>query len=148
LVIGAGVIGLTTALEFKTNYPHAKIVIAAQYLPGDAAPDFTSHWAGANWFPASSDNGRQERWDTVTYRKFQYLALERPDSGVRGMNIKFHYNQPIEDVGILSPSTGRLWFDELFGGLKPIEKHEIPRGAVFGFEMASFVLDTQRNLPW
>ncbi|KAJ5593959.1 uncharacterized protein N7459_000167 [Penicillium hispanicum] len=148
VIIGAGVVGLTTALELKARHPSAKIVIAAKYLPGDAFPDYTSNWGGANWFPASSDNGRQEKWDSITYKKFQRLSTDRPDSGVKAMDIRFHYDQPIEDVGILTPSTGKLWFEDLVGGLKPIAKGELPNGAAFGFEMASFVLDVQRYLPW
>lgn len=148
MVIGAGVIGLTTALELKARHPNAEIVIVAKYLPGDAFPEYTSNWGGANWFPASFDGGRQEKWDAITYRKFKDLSVNRPDSGVKAMNIKFHYDQPIEDVGILTKSTGKLWFEELVGGLRPIEKHELPAKAAFGFEMASFVLDVQRYLPW
>jgi D-amino-acid oxidase len=64
------------------------------------------------------------------------------------MNIRFHYEQPLEEVGIITPSTGKLWFEDLVGGLKPIEKDELPDGAAFGFEMATFVLDVQRYLPW
>lgn len=64
------------------------------------------------------------------------------------MNIRFHYDRPIEEVGIITPSTGKIWFEDLVGGLKPIEKDKLPDGAAFGFEMASFVLDVQRYLPW
>ncbi|KAJ5895308.1 hypothetical protein N7495_006999 [Penicillium taxi] len=148
LVIGCGVVGLTTALELKAKHPDAKVVIAARYLPGDSVAEYASNWGGANWFPASFDNGRLEKWDAITYRKLKILASERPDSGVKAMNIKFHYDQPIEEVGILTPATGKLWFEDLVGGLIPIEKEDLPSGAVFGFEMASFVMDVQRYLPW
>ncbi|KAE8324446.1 putative D-amino acid oxidase [Aspergillus sergii] len=148
VVVGAGVIGLTTALELKDRYPSANVTIAAKYLPGDSFADYASNWGGANWFPASADNGRQEKWDSITYKKFKHLSRVRPDSGVKAMNIRFHYDRPIEEVGILTPSTGKVWFEDLVGGLKPIEKDNLPSGAAFGFEMASFVLDTQRYLPW
>ncbi|KAJ5128920.1 hypothetical protein N7526_007086 [Penicillium atrosanguineum] len=129
LVIGAGVIGLTTALELRAQYPGAEIVIAGKYLPGDAAPDYASNWGGANWFPASMDNGRQEKWDAITYNKFKKLASDRPESGVHAMKIRFHYERPIE---------------ELVGGLTPVEEGGLPPGAVVGYEMASFILDVQR----
>lgn len=45
LVIGAGVVGLTTALELRARYPTAKITVAAKFLPGDSAPEYAS--AGA-----------------------------------------------------------------------------------------------------
>ena len=148
LILGAGVIGLTTALELRSRHPTAKITIAAKYLPGDSAPEYTSAWGGANWFPASRDNGRQQDWDTITYRKFRQISTESPESGIEAMRIRFHYEKPIEEVGILTPATGKLWFEELVGGLEAIEEGELPEGTVFGFEMASFVINVQMYLPW
>ncbi|CAI6270362.1 unnamed protein product [Periconia digitata] len=148
LVIGAGVVGLTTALELRNRYPAAKIVIAAKYLPGDSAPEYTSAWGGANWFPAATDNGPQQAYEAITYRKFKRLCSERPECGIKPMQIKWHYEVPIEEAGILTPATGKLWFEDLVGGLRNIEKEELPKGTAFGFEMASFVIDVQRYLPW
>jgi D-amino-acid oxidase len=142
------VVGLVTALELRARHPNARIIIAAKYLPGDAAPDYASAWGGANWFPAARDNGPQEDWEAITYRKFKQLSSARPDSGIMPMNIRFHYDQPVEEVGILTPETGKLWFEELVGGLKNIEAKDLPEGTVVGFEMATFVIDVQRYLPW
>ncbi|USP79390.1 D-amino-acid oxidase [Curvularia clavata] len=113
LVIGAGVVGLTTALELRHRYPSAKIVIAAKYLPGDSAPEYTSAWGGANWFPAATDNGPQQDYEAITYRKFKNLCSERPECGIKPMQIKWHYEVPIEEAGILTPATGKLWFEDL-----------------------------------
>lgn len=148
LVIGAGVVGLTTALELQARYPEARIIIAAKYLPGDSAPDYTSAWGGANWFPAARDNGPQEDWEAITYRKFGQLAAKRPDSGIQPMNIRWHCEHPIDEVGIKTSATNRLWFEELVGGLTPIQEGDLPEGTAFGFEMASFVIDVQKYLPW
>ena len=149
VILGAGVIGLTTALELRARFPTAKIVVAAKYLPGDSAPDYTSAWGGANWFPASRDNGKHEEWDTITYRKFQELSsTRREETGVRPMNIRCHYDNPIDEVGIKTPATGKIWFEDLVGGFIDIGKEELPKGSVFGFEFATFVLDVQRYLPW
>lgn len=148
MVVGAGVVGLVTALELRSRYPDAQIVIAAKYLPGDTAAEYASAWGGANWFPAANDNGPQEDWESITYRKFRQLSANRPDAGILPMNIKFYYEQPIEEVGILTPETGKLWFDELVGGLRKVGKEELPNGCVFGFEMPTFVIDVQRYLPW
>ncbi|KAL6399810.1 hypothetical protein AUP68_17218 [Ilyonectria robusta] len=148
LVIGAGVVGLTTALELRTRYPTAKITIAAKLLPGDSAPEYTSAWGGANWFPAARDNGPQEDWEAITYRKFKELSSARPECGIQPMNIRWHYEASIDEVGIKTPATGKLWFEELVGGLEKIEAKDLPSGTVFGFEMASFVIDVQKYLPW
>jgi D-amino-acid oxidase len=148
LILGAGVTGLTTALELRSRHPTSKITIAAKYLPGDSAPEYASAWGGANWFPASRDNGRQQDWDTTTYKKFGQISKTNPESGIEAMRIRFHYEKPIEEVGILTPAVGKLWFEELVGGLEVIRSEELPEGTVFGFEMASFVINVQMYLPW
>ena len=64
------------------------------------------------------------------------------------MQIRWHYEQPIDEVGIKTPATGKLWFEKLVGGLEKIPEEELPSGTAFGYEMASFVIDVQRYLPW
>ena len=45
----AGIIGLTTALVLqKLGFD---VTVAAKYMPGDEAVDYTSPWAGANYLP-------------------------------------------------------------------------------------------------
>jgi D-amino-acid oxidase len=63
------------------------------------------------------------------------------------MHIKWHYEVHIKEAGILTPATGKLWFEDLGGGLRKIGNDELPKGTAFGFEMASFVIDMQRYLP-
>ncbi|KAH3969704.1 hypothetical protein HBI56_060690 [Parastagonospora nodorum] len=148
VVIGAGVVGLAQALELRARYPNAKIVVAGKFLPGDSAPEYTSAWGGANWFPAARDNGPHEDMEAITYRKFGELSATRPECGIKPMNIRWHYEQAIDEVGIKTPATGKLWFEELVGGLTEIPKEELPDGCAFGYEMASFVIDVQKYLPW
>lgn len=146
-MLGAGVIGLTTALELKTREPHAIVIVTAKFLPGDSDPEYASAWAGANWFSAAHDGGREEDWDGVTYHKFKQLATERPDAGVFAMNIRCVYDSPIETTNILS-KNGQLWYEKLVGGVKQIPTESLPTGAVFGYEIPTFVVDVQRYLPW
>lgn len=85
LVLGAGVIGLTTALVLHDHYPTSKITIVAKHFPGDrsigkfsydhtlqflsdSSPEYTSPWAGANWCSMAHDNGPLEGYDEVTFR--------------------------------------------------------------------------------
>ena len=59
------------------------------------------------------------------------------------------FDQKIEDADILSRDTGRVWYDELVGGLKPLSHEELPDGAVFGYDVPStFVINTQVYLQW
>jgi D-amino-acid oxidase len=87
LILGAGVIGLTTALVLRRDYPDANIVIVAKHLPGDRSIEYTSPWAGANWASMAHDNGPLEKYDEVTFRKFEKLAEERKDAGIEKMGM-------------------------------------------------------------
>ena len=148
IVLGAGVIGLTTALELQTRHPNSKIIIAAKFLPGDRDPTYTSPWAGANWSSVATDNGPQENRDRITYLRFKELAARTAECGIYPMDLHSVYENEIEDAEVLSPATGKIWFDSLVGGVKMMKKEELPEGTKFGFDMSTFVIDTQVYLPW
>lgn len=148
IILGAGVIGLTTALELRSRYPRSTITIIARFLPGDRDATYTSPWAGANWLSVATDNGRQESWDRITYLKFKELALRTAEVGVYDMPITAIYDSVIEEAGVLSQGTGKIWYDELVGGVRMLEGSELPEGAKFGCDLETFVVDTQVYLPW
>ncbi|KAB5584976.1 hypothetical protein GE09DRAFT_1209614 [Coniochaeta sp. 2T2.1] len=50
VVLGAGVLGLTTALQLARQ-GYKNIAVIAKHVPGDSHPDYTSSWAGANYVP-------------------------------------------------------------------------------------------------
>lgn len=148
VILGAGVIGLTTALELRSRYPHSTITIVARFLPGDRDATYTSPWAGANWLSVATDNGRQESWDRVTYLKFKELAARFAEVGVYDMPITAIYDSVIEDAGVLSTGTGKIWYEDLVGGVRMLGEGELPEGAKFGCDLKTFVVDTQVYLPW
>lgn len=148
VVVGAGVVGMSTALELKARRPDSRIVVIAKHLPGDSAADYASAWAGANWFSAATDNGRQEGWDAVTYTRFRKLAQDYPECGIVPMKLQCTFDQPIEECALTSAHTGKIWYDELVGGLRYTDRKDLPPGSCFGFEFDSFVIDVQRYLPW
>ncbi|KAG9590657.1 putative D-amino acid oxidase, partial [Aureobasidium melanogenum] len=148
IILGAGVIGLTTALELRSRYPDSTITIIARFLPGDRDATYTSPWAGANWLSVATDNGRQESWDRITYLKFQHLAKRFAEVGVYDMPITAIYDSVIEEAGVLSQGTNKIWYEELVGGVRMLERDELPQGAKFGCDLKTFVVDTQVYLPW
>jgi D-amino-acid oxidase len=55
----------------------------------------------------------------------------------------------IEETNLLTPTTGKIWYDELVGGLRNLSKEELPRGAAFGLEFpTTFRINTQVYLQW
>ncbi|KAJ9157712.1 putative D-amino acid oxidase [Pleurostoma richardsiae] len=148
VVLGAGVVGLSTALEVKSRIPDAKVIIAAKFFPGDRSVEYCSPWAGANWMTMATDNGVQEEWDAETYRRFAYLADNVPEAAITRMPIRAFFDRPIEEAEVLSKGTGKIWYDELTGGIQPIPKDELPSGSFFGMVVSTFMVNTQGYLCW
>ena len=148
IILGAGVIGLTTALELRSRYPSSHIIVIAKYLPGDRHPTYTSPWAGANWLSVATDNGPQELRDLITYQRFAELSKRSDEVGIYKMPITAIYDSEIEEAGVLSQGTGKIWYEKLLGGIRMLKDKELPKGARFGCELDTFVVDTQVYLPW
>ncbi|KAI1073482.1 putative D-amino acid oxidase [Whalleya microplaca] len=148
VVLGAGVVGLTTALELKQRIPTAAVVIAAKFFPGDRSIEYCSPWAGANWMSTATDDGVQEAWDAETYARFGALADAVPEAGITRMPIRAVFDRPREQAGVLSEGTGRIWYEELVGGVGEIPGAELPAGACFGFGFETFMVNTQAYLAW
>jgi D-amino-acid oxidase len=100
LVIGAGVVGLTTALCAK-RAGHDVVVAAEQF-----APDMTSALAGAlwEWPPAICGHHRDESslerakaWCMTSYRTFHWLARD-PRTGVHIRPAVFYFRRPVERI--------------------------------------------------
>ena len=65
------------------------------------------------------------------------------------MGLRAVFDGEIEEVGVLSEGTGKLWYEELAGGMRYLEKSELPKDAVFGLDFKStFRLNTQVYLNW
>ncbi|CAK9438614.1 uncharacterized protein LODBEIA_P28380 [Lodderomyces beijingensis] len=92
VVLGAGVIGLTTAIELKKSNPGFQITIVGHHLPGDIDQSYTSPYAGANWASfATSEDRRLQEFDKPAYKKFIQLAETDPRAGVWKVNTVSYY---------------------------------------------------------
>jgi D-amino-acid oxidase len=149
VVVGAGVVGLSTALTLKKAIPTASITIIAKFQPGDKSIEYTSPWAGANWLSAATDGGRLEGYDRVTFNRFTELVKTNPESGLGKSGIRAIFDDEPDKAGILSKDTGEIWYRSLVGGITDIPKTELPSGAVFGYDVAStFRINVPVYLSW
>ncbi|KAJ4366121.1 hypothetical protein N0V83_007756 [Neocucurbitaria cava] len=108
------------------------------------------------------DNGPLEKYDEVTFRRFGELidgkavhgvqALKKGEGNELGLGRQgmwAAFDAPIEETGVLTEETGKVWYDELVGGLRELGKSELPKGAVFGLEFPStYRINTQVYLQW
>lgn len=149
IILGAGVIGLTIALELKQRLQSAKVIIVATHLPGDRNKHYASPWAGANWMPMSTDNGPEEERDAVTFRKFAELVQKgSQEIGIYEMDLRAIFDKSKDQAGLLSRGTNRIWYHGLVpGGIRYLPSSVLPEGSCLGFDISTFVIDTQRYLP-
>lgn len=87
LVVGAGVVGLTTALELYDKFSDLlEITLISKDLPGDSAVFYTSPKAGAHWI---STNAKEHKdWHLTTYKKLKKLS-EIPQSFIKPFPLYF-----------------------------------------------------------
>ena len=161
-ILGAGIIGLTSSLVLADAYPNSTITIIAKHFPGDRSIEYTSPWAGANWSSMANDNGPLEKYDEITFKRFGEImdgksvhgcqvikSGEGNEAGLGRQEMWAILDAPIEETNLLTPQTGKIWYDELVGGLRDLTKEELPEGAAFGLEFPStFRINTQVYLQW
>src|SRR5258708_4151790 len=77
LVIGAGVSGLTTAVQLAENGHQVSVIADRRLL------ETTSAVAGASWGPYMVTHPRVTQWSEETRRVFERLAKKHSSTGVR-----------------------------------------------------------------
>jgi len=110
----------------------------------------------------ANDNGPLEKYDEVTFCAFGALMDgqnvhgcqvvqkgEGNEAGLGRQQMWGVFDAPIEATNLRTPATGKIWYDELVGGLRNLTQEELPEGAVFGLEFPhTFRINTQVYLQW
>lgn len=95
------------------------------------------------------DNGPLESYDRITFNKFAEIADKNPEAGIGKMGMWGIFDSPIEETGLLSDGMGKVWYEELVGGLRRLGEDEGPREKVFGLEFGgTWRINTQVYLAW
>lgn len=138
VVLGAGVVGLTTALELKRDNAKHDITVVAAHLPGDLDSDYTLPFAGANWhsFAGPSDS-RLQRLDGIGYRKYLDLAANEPCSGV--WTVK---NLLLVTKDFNKNSFSLPWFKDIVDDFNELTEDQLIGDAVAGFTFKGVVITT------
>ncbi|KAF2083644.1 D-amino-acid oxidase [Saccharata proteae CBS 121410] len=151
VVLGAGVVGLTTALLLSQN-PKYSVTIVAKHMPGDYDIGYASPWAGANYLPVGKPGSNLARYEEKTWPELQRLASSVVEAGVHFQETVLHNRQ--KDVG----STTGDWFAELLK-TDPWWKAVVPNFRILprstlapGIDSAtaftSVCINTAIYLPW
>ncbi|KAJ1735486.1 hypothetical protein LPJ72_001851 [Coemansia sp. Benny D160-2] len=146
VVVGAGVIGLTTAVKLQESGRYS-VTVVAEHTPSEIvqgmkmSSEWASPWAGAHWRPwSSNDNFSLQEKELSTFRELMALAESNPETGINKV------------VGI-------DLFESLDGGEKPwhadaisdaceIAIESLPDGVVYGVEYTTLVIDVPKYLVY
>ncbi|KAM3581744.1 hypothetical protein VKS41_005905 [Umbelopsis sp. WA50703] len=142
VVIGAGVIGLTTALLLqKKGYC---VTVVAKYVPGDMNIEYTSPYSGAHWRTMSpNDNHDLQQNDATAYHIFWDIAERLPSSetGVMIIPALDCYNERNDD-------TANPWWNSVVKDFRFAESHELFPGTVIGHSYKTVTINTPQYLAW
>ncbi|KAJ0421684.1 hypothetical protein BJY00DRAFT_311986 [Aspergillus carlsbadensis] len=142
VIVGAGIVGLNTALVLAERGFGKSITVVAEYLPGDTSATYTSPWAGCNFSAISGTDANALRWDRLGYAHLAKLAsmsggeafvkrtpsIEYWDEVVPRDKIEFMSGY-LEDFQIL-PSTS------------------LPAGVSFGISFTTFTLHAPKHCEY
>ncbi|TID30560.1 hypothetical protein CANINC_000915 [Pichia inconspicua] len=148
VILGAGVIGLSTAYYIKQTSPGTSIVIIAEEFPreGELSSSYTTSKSGAHFrpFPSKNDDERRDAELTRdTYEFFKKLSVEHPESSIkfiRGIDYIEYDNEFYESLG-----SG---FTEVVEDFKVLEKRELPRNVKFGAEYKTWSIDPHKYVTF
>ncbi|ODV60265.1 FAD-dependent oxidoreductase [Ascoidea rubescens DSM 1968] len=135
VVIGAGVAGLTTSyLLAQKGYD---VSIIAKNLPGDIDPEYTSPYAGAEWYSlASKDEIFEQELDKPGYFELRKLAKD-PKSGI-------HIIDSYEYIKFEDADNYEFpWFVDFVEGFEMInDRSKLPDDCKFGFKFSGLTATT------
>ncbi|KAI9296625.1 nucleotide-binding domain-containing protein [Neoconidiobolus thromboides FSU 785] len=140
VVLGAGVIGLTTALELlRLGY---KVAVVADHFPGEYHADYTSPWAGAHWRSyANNDDLRHIEYDKITYNELMKLAKGELKDIIKVVpNYEYHEK---EGSDLKHP-----WFKNFAQNYSEIPKEHLPEGYSFGLSYDAVCIHSMEYLKW
>ncbi|KAI0094450.1 FAD dependent oxidoreductase [Irpex rosettiformis] len=140
VILGAGVIGLSTAHVLSTRYPSYKITVVARDLPDEAgllSQAWASPWAGADWSPIGDYDERRYKMELKTFNTLWDML---PTGLVRTLDSRICFAEPVD--------VGKLWYKDLPRDFRVLKTEELPAGLAAGVSFTTVSLNPQIYLPW
>ncbi|CEJ58413.1 Putative FAD dependent oxidoreductase superfamily [Penicillium brasilianum] len=142
VVIGAGVIGLSTALSIQEHLSSTQsVLLVARDFPSDTSINYASPWAGAHYRPVPGSSPQALREASQAQRTFNYLkkiATEEPAAGIKFIQGIEHLEAPPPDY-LDSQSVSNVYHFEDF---RPLKAEEVPAGVKWGVEYGTYVINS------
>lgn len=140
VVIGAGVIGLTTALKIQEKGGY-RVTVIAEHLPSDPKDAYyASCWAGAHHVTVAGTDPRQKRLDLETFEMMWKLSELDADTEALFMRLPqteyYRHKRNSPDALDLMP------------GFRELEPEELVPGAESGLTYNTVNTDVPKFLNW
>lgn len=141
-IIGAGVIGLTTAVKLQDS--GYTVTLVAETLPTDPKNiRYTSPWAGAHHVSSAKDDPWLQKLDMDTFKIMWDMSV--PGSGaeecfLRVIQTEFYEDKEAETAII------DAWKD--MPDFRHLAKEELITGAEAGVQFTTVTIDTSKYLPY
>ncbi|EIN08914.1 D-amino-acid oxidase [Punctularia strigosozonata HHB-11173 SS5] len=151
VVLGAGVVGLTTALKIQEKGEY-NVTIVAETLPSDPKTiRYTSHWAGAHHVSLAGDDKRQQTSECIAADRSTEMDQET-------FRIMWDLSAPggaAENCFLRLPQTEfyvdeapRPHYLEIMPDFEYVEKDAIPAPCKTGIQFTTLTIDTPVYLNW
>jgi D-amino-acid oxidase len=149
-VVGAGVLGLSTASKLQDAFPNRPVCIIAEETPTTSSPtaSYASVWAGAHYrpIPAGSSQLKAEMqiaWHTNEVMK--HIAHESSESGVQVMRGVEYLEKPPPENLILKTGDVIAGVDDDF---RVLAESELPEGVNWGCEYNAYCINVPMYCSW
>ncbi|KAF4817610.1 D-amino-acid oxidase [Colletotrichum tropicale] len=148
VVVGAGVIGLTSALLLAKE--DNSVTVVGKHMPGDYDAEYASLWAEANVIPLSPEEG--SRWERRTWVALKKLTEENPEAGIHFQTTHILRR----DIDMARDASGfsnhfyqqNPWYKSIFNNFRDNNSSELAPGYDSGFQYQGVCINTAIYLPW
>ncbi|KAG8988015.1 hypothetical protein FRB90_003015 [Tulasnella sp. 427] len=140
VVIGAGVVGLSTAI--KAQEAGHSVTIVAEALPGDVKSiHYTSPWAGAHHVSLAGKDVRQQRMDRETFKTMWALSENEAEGCFLRLPQAEYYAEEEERVSAEE-------YGDVYPDFKELSQSELIPGSLSGASFTTLTIDTPVYLPY
>lgn len=132
VVVGSGVVGLTTAWHLQQRGWRVRL------LADRPVAESTSYLAAAVWFPTHvGPRGRVVGWGTETYD----VLADRARDGVPGVLMR-------ESLALHRDPPEQPWWAEAVGGVRSASTVDLPPGYRYGLRFTVPLVEMPTHPPW
>ncbi|KAJ5893633.1 D-amino-acid oxidase [Penicillium taxi] len=151
VVLGAGVSGLTTALQLSKD-PAYKITVLSKHMPGDYDIEYASPWAGANYMPFGKAGSDHQAWEAATWPTLKELTENHPEAGIHFQDAVIYSRKKDQESATGQWSSELVqpdpWYKDVVPDFKSLPESDLGPEIDSGQKFTSVCINTAVYLPW